>query len=451
MSNNETANKNGKYNGKIGETVRTNKESKKNHWIRVTAAILIVALLITGLFSRLVQVSISAQTVADAASAAGNYLVDNTEYVNMNPIDRAKAVLRNALSNYGDEFNKHYEAASIAIGQEEYEEALEEITACLELIDESNDKYLDLVIKKGCLEALLGKYDEAIESFRLALSIDDSAAQAHLLIAELLLEKNDILGATDHLTRYAELTPEDSSQLPVIAELQYGQSNYAKAIEYGEKAIAKGCDADMDLYNSIALSYLLQGDYEKARKYLDKAVESGEAAKTAAGGAEPAYAISPLSETYYYRGLSKLTLGSFSEAKADYDKSIELGYATSLVYYNRGVCELQEEDYQACYDDMKIVVEIGDEEELVTIAQTIVDAIDSAIEEAQASASQAASAAQATAIPEGEILTDVPQAVLPQPEAQTVLPQEEPQAVLPQPESQAILPPAEPQAGIVTQ
>lgn len=362
------------------------KVSKRKRIIQETAFLLIVATLVTTLASYLATgVSIAEQTqIVDANTAAEGYLAKNTDYVQASRLDRAKSILGQALSVFQEDYNSHQQALSIAIANEKYDKALEEADACLDLLEESDPNYLDILTKKGCIEALLGRYAEAKISLEKVLELNPDMAQAHLLLAELCLESAEVAPATEHLVRYAELTPEDVSQLPVIAELYYGQKKYEKAIEYGEKSIASGAPEDMDLRNAVGLSKLLLGNYSDAIDDLNKGIELGE--KEAQENPYKVYAIAPLNETYYYRGLCKLTLASYAEAIADFDQAINTGYGTSLAYYNRAVCKLQQEDYQGCYDDMKIVQEKNDEAELVEIAKGITDGIDQALAEAQAQA-----------------------------------------------------------------
>lgn len=385
------------------------KVSKRKRIIRTTAILLIVAMLVTTLASYLATgATIAEQTqIVDANTAAEDYLAKNTDYVQAGRLDRAKALLGQALSGFREDYNSHQQALSVAIANEKYDKALEEANACLELLEESDPNYLDILTKKGCIEALLGKYEDAKVSFEKVLELNPDMAQAHLLLAELCLESAEVVPATEHLVRYAELTPEDVSQLPVIAELYYGQNKYEKAIEYGEKAVESGAPEDMDLRNAIGLSKLLLGRYSDAIEDLNMGIELGE--KEAQENPTKVYAIAPLNETYYYRGLCKLTLASYSEAIADYDQAINTGYETSLAYYNRAVCKLQQEDYQGCYDDMKVVQEKNDEEELVEIARTITDAIDQALAEAQAQAdAAAASASQMEGMPGADGTLPVP-------------------------------------------
>lgn len=367
----------------VGETKKTSKKEV----IRNIAFFLALTIFVTSIVSYLTTGATitSSDVILDANTAAESYLAKNTEYVQQNRGDRAKTLLKKVLSGFNEDYNTHYGAMSVAIANQKYEEALEECNACLALIDEGNANYMGMLMKKGCLEALLQKYQDAVATFHSVIRIDETLPQAHLMLAELYLEQGDVIGATSELVSYSGLNPGDSSQLPVISELYYGQGNYQKAIEYGEKALASGVEPDMDLYNAIGLSRLLGGDYEAAVKDIDRAVELGEKERED-GQTLHEHAIAPLGETCYYRGLCKLTLEQYEEAIPDFDRAIELGYKTSLAYYNRGVCRLQTEDYTGSYEDMKIVVENNDEPEITEIAASIIKAIDDAMKEAEKTA-----------------------------------------------------------------
>lgn len=59
------------------------------------------------------------------------------------------------------------------IAREEYANALENIEKCISLYNnEGRDLYLDLLLKRGCLLVMLGRYDEALKSLNLALAED---------------------------------------------------------------------------------------------------------------------------------------------------------------------------------------------------------------------------------------------------------------------------------------
>ena len=352
---------------------------KKKYVLRIFVIILVMAIIVTSVATYMASgASIAASNkIIDADSAAESYLAENTDYVQQSRINRAKTVLKNTLTAFKQDLNSHYDAMSIAIAKQKYEDALAECNVCLNMLKDDSDMYVDLLMKRGCLEALLGRYIEATDTFKEIVKRDDNIAQPHLLLAELFLEQGEVENATEHLVRYSELNPDDTSQLGVICELYYGQNNYSKSIEYGQKSLESNQNNDADVYNAIALSELLTGNYDQAIEYLNESLELMKIDAVDAAG-EKVYAIASEGETFYYRGLCRLTKEQYEDAVNDFDSAIELGYQTTLTYYNRGVCKLQLQDYDGCYDDFTVVVKNNDADELTDIASEVIKAIDDA-------------------------------------------------------------------------
>ena len=75
--------------------------------------------------------------------------------------------------------------------------------------------------------------------------------------------------------------------------------------------------------------------------------------------------------SYYYRGVSLLSLERYEEAVEDFTRSIEQGYLTQFCYYNRGVCYVQLLDYDSALDDMEMTLTSGDEQTLKDAATNI--------------------------------------------------------------------------------
>ena len=120
-------------------------------WIRVAAGLLAAALVATLLLSNAIRIRIQRMEEANAAAAANNYLLENTEYVGLSAWERIQKVVRQMADQASLE--SHYEKASIAIAQGENETALYHINECLALVDESSEAYEELKMKQGCLLA----------------------------------------------------------------------------------------------------------------------------------------------------------------------------------------------------------------------------------------------------------------------------------------------------------
>ena len=325
-------------------------------WIRVAAGLLAAALVATLLLSNAIRIRIQRMEEANAAAAANNYLLENTEYVGLSAWERIQQVVRQMADQASLE--SHYEKASIAIAQGENETALYHINECLALVDESSEAYEELKMKQGCLLALLEDYEQAQTVFDEVLRRAPGNADAWLLQAQLLLQKGDVTAAMEHLRRYISCAEETADQLSVMAQLCYGAGEYADALIYGEQALAMAADdaAYGELFRCMGYAALLSGD-DRAEKYLTSAIER-------LTDTDP--------ELFYYRGVLRLAREDYEEALVDFDAAIGLGYGTALAYYNRGVCYLTLEDYERLLADMQKVVELNEDEELTQIAQQLI-------------------------------------------------------------------------------
>ena len=65
------------------------------------------------------------------------------------------------------------------------------------------------------------------------------------------------------------------SRVRALAQVNYQLKNYAKAIEFGNRAV-KGGFADADMYTLIAQAYYIQGDYKSTLKFVNDWVSDQE-------------------------------------------------------------------------------------------------------------------------------------------------------------------------------
>jgi len=340
------------------------KQSPANHiWKRVIAAAVAVILLLNVLLASAIRVSIKRSDEADAASAATNYLADNTEYVSMSAGQRLETLIRQTEKDHADSFEGHYEEASIAIARGDNEEALEEIEACLDIVTPVYGGYEDLLMKKGCLLALLGEENRAKSVFSEVLERNPKNAEALLLQAQLYLQAADIGKAKELLSSYLKLKEGDANQLAVMAQLCYGTGDHEGALSYGRLSLEKGPSEDGQLYRVMGYCAMLtEDDFGEAREYLTKALEL----------------VGEDAEMRYYRGVCSLSFEEYESALQDFTAAIEGGMEEGLVYYNRAVCYLALEDLVPFRADLERVVELDDDAELKGIAQALLAELDNA-------------------------------------------------------------------------
>ena len=66
-----------------------------------------------------------------------------------------------------------------------------------------------------------------------------------------------------------------SGRVRALSQVNYQIKNYAKSIEFGNRAI-KGGFADADMYTLVAQAYYIQGDYKTSRKFIEDWVSGQE-------------------------------------------------------------------------------------------------------------------------------------------------------------------------------
>ena len=324
-------------------------------WLRLLAGVLAVLLAISLLLTNAIRISIQKTAEKGTQAAVTNYLYEHTDYAHLSTWERVEKIV--GQLGRQTSLEDHYEKASIAIARGENEEALEHVDACLTLIDTESSVYTELMMKQGCLRALLQDTEGARESFAIVLEREPENAQAWLLQTQILIEQQDVTAAMEHLGAYLALEEGDASQIAVMAQLCFGAGEFENVLQYGEQALAMLEDDSEygELYRCMGYAALMTEQMDKAGPYLTAAIER----------------IEDNAEIYYYRGIYEMAQNRLKAALADYDTAIQNGYQTALAYYNRGVCSLALEDLDALRADMEKVAELDEDPELTLIAQEI--------------------------------------------------------------------------------
>ena len=122
-------------------------------------------------------------------------------------------------------------------------------------------------------------FTECVAKGREAEAVPNRTANDNNMIAEVLgycfVQQRDYANAT----RYYEQTLDNVSgnvleqRVRAISQMYNAQGNYAKAIEYGQRAI-KGGFADSDMYIIVGQAYYRQGDYKTTAKFVGDYVNS---------------------------------------------------------------------------------------------------------------------------------------------------------------------------------
>lgn len=306
-------------------------------WRRVIALICVAALLVS-MFSYLASVSISPEDGIGADT-----LARHDSYVNADAAERAQTAAASLFSRNQD-FTTNYQKASVYIGKAEYEKALACIESCIELLKGTTvDTELsdDVWLKYGCLQAVLGQYDKALEGFAHMSAKSDYRSESELISAQIALERMDMPGAYTHLTAYLECVPEDTAVYGLYANVCYYTQRISQAQQWYEKAEAAGVALDGSEYLLWGMCLMDTGDYAGAQEKLNAALDSGYADK--------GLCLSQLAVCSYLQGDFRDVLEKGAQALEAGSETVDEG----MLRFYMGMSAFSTEDYDtaiACFD-----------------------------------------------------------------------------------------------------
>lgn len=324
---------------------------------RVIAGILVVAMFVTIFLQSATLVAISRSD--NISNAAVNYLAENTEYVNKNTPQRVEEYIKTLGTK--DTLEDYYRLASTQIAREEYNEALGNIEKCISLYNnEGQELYEDLLLKRGCLQVMIGDYGAALKSLDLALAKDPSAADIYLVKAQIYAQRQNMGALAQCLTEYLKLVPEDSSIRALLAQAQFTEGDYEAATQQYAEILDKEPNAEVEyLYG---LNAMKNSDFV-----------TGEASLTSAIAKDDSF-----DGIYYYRGVCRMSLGNYPVAIEDLTVSIGREDMLQASYYTRGVCLLMDNQYEKGLMDVKNAANRNDNEEITKQAQVLIAELEAA-------------------------------------------------------------------------
>ncbi len=356
--------------------------------MRVGAAVMAVLMIASVFLYDAVRITLRKQAdEANVAAAAGNYLLSSTEYVSESTLERAARAIGRVL-NKPTTLSDYYNLASVKIAQTKYEDALPLIDVCIEIAEGDPEQsveaslYLDLLMKKGCLLALLGDYEEALVLFDRVLRLDPAQAQAELLKTQIYVEQGRTDEAIASLLNYIALEPQNVPMREALIRLYYlkndflsteaacgdylaladdksgaihflrGSSraqsgSYAGAVEDLLLAIQLGYEETVLCYGQAAICSYLLGDSERVLQYGQEAIKLD--------AAEFDYGM-----LYTYMGYASLQLGLFADAEVQFTSAVELGQAEAQMRYFRGVSRMAQEKTEAAIEDFTAAIDGGE-------------------------------------------------------------------------------------------
>ena len=207
------------------------------------------------------------------------------------------------------------------------------------------------------------QYDSAIRQYDAIIDAGmDSGGTAYMQRATARLMAGDYaVPIDDFLAARSAGYSDPSACLAQCALASYLLKDYKSVLGYRARAVAIGSKnfTFESLYYYMGLSQLNLGSYKEAAGLLTKAITLGV----------------KMDDAYYYRGACNMVNGSMQDAIADFTTVIDRN-VTSLLsnsYFNRGVCEADQKQFDLAKADLQKVMELEQKGELYESAKTMLD------------------------------------------------------------------------------
>jgi len=300
----------------------------KKRWAGIVAISLVIALIIAYIpLQEISRATIQRLQADEKNAAAANYLVDRTEYIHESDIARTGQMVASYL--FGPTtLEDYYRLAGARIARENFPEALDYVEKCLELYTGMDSTILaDLWLKKGCLYAILGNQQDALDSLDQALLANPNSPDAYLVKSQVYVEMEQNQQALDSMKRYFELVPESDDYRLTLAQLMLMQGDISTAQEQLTQLVDKGL-ADAQVFGLRGSCYFQTEVYNLAEMDFTRCIDLGSGTK----------------DIYYYRGICRMMAENYMEAAADFDSAQVAGMEGTM--YLQALCRYQAGEYE---------------------------------------------------------------------------------------------------------
>ena len=210
------------------------------------------------------------------------------------------------------------------------------------------------------------------------LTDEDPGGAAAAMLGMCRMESGDYKGAAEMFSRALENGYTDEALLYGQSQLcHYALEEYEAAAEDGEKAAAaaekSGSDA-AEAHFWTGMAYMALENYPDAQKHL-ASVETADPARQ---------------DIHYYLGVCAMAVEEDEKAAEEFTASIERKESTAECLYNRAICYIRLNRAEEAEKDLAEAAETAEEPELAEDAETLLEELRTAMEEAVQTAGQEA-------------------------------------------------------------
>jgi len=190
---------------------------------------------------------------------------------------------------------------------------LEKATEYSRLAIEHGNELMETHRARGLLLEITGNYEDAINEFQIAISINPNISDLYLALGRNLRAAGKDSEAITAFERARSLNPYDSWAPYYISRTYSGNGEYAKAIQQAQDAI------DLDptnamFYWNLGTQYYMSEDYANALTYFRLAIQGGTAPNGEIIEGIPLSYDNRVPELYYMYGIILARSGNCQEA-----------------------------------------------------------------------------------------------------------------------------------------
>ncbi len=238
-----------------------------------------------------------------ALGELGNYLDAEAAFQRASEIDPTNPLLYAYMTEaYVNEFNEKESLAT-----------LEKATDASRKAIEYGSDTMEAHRARGLLLEITGNYEEAINEFQIAISINPNIADLYLALGRNLRAADQTTEAITAFERARSLNPYDPWAPYYISRTYSGNGEYAKAIQQAEDAIDLDPEETMFYWN-LGIQYYMSGKYNDAVKNFRLAIYGGMTPSGAMIEGIPISYNNRIPELYSMYGLVMARSGNCTEA-----------------------------------------------------------------------------------------------------------------------------------------
>lgn len=251
---------------------------KGNNKTKITVLVSVLALILAIIFICSLFITgtpRSAKTADnDEAESMAQHIAITDQYINEGRAD----IVKNAAAAIGEPetFEEYYLCASADIEYGDLDGAAEMLDKCIELFEGDDAVLSQLNLKQGSVLATQGKLSRAREYLETAVKLDGSNSDAWLTLAQVEYQSEDYAEALKSLETYQSKGGEmNGGEYSLLASIQLFTGNYKDAQKSCDEAIKKeGGDEGEIFFLRCKADYFLK-DYAACGQDAQKALDAG--------------------------------------------------------------------------------------------------------------------------------------------------------------------------------